>query len=198
MSGRPVICSRVRLRAPESGALGCSRGGAAGTYGWSSYPAYRRPPLRRKWLRVDRLLGDYGLQDLTPASRREFARASSRRGSRPGEEGPLRQGWTVGAEDFCDWLADKLTRVGRAGERARERSETDAALAEGMVTDALEKLRWREINLALERKGHPAKVAIARELRSRTPMTRDWIATRLRMGSASYVSNLLQSVESKL
>ncbi|MDQ6861960.1 MAG: hypothetical protein M3032_12500, partial [Verrucomicrobiota bacterium] len=71
-------------------------------------------------------------------------------------------------------------------------------LAERMVLEALEKLRWREVNLAQERKGHPAKVAIAHELRRQTPMTRDWIAARLRMGSASYVSNLLSSVGSKL
>ena len=31
-----------------------------------------------------------------------------------------------------------------------------------------------------------------------TPMSRQWIADRLRMGSASYVSNLLCSVDSKL
>ena len=33
---------------------------------------------------------------------------------------------------------------------------------------------------------------------TQTPMTRQWIAERSRMGSASYVSNLLQSVDSKL
>ena len=32
--------------------------------------------------------------------------------------------------------------------------------------------------------------------RGQTAMTRQWIADRLRMGSASYVSNLLNSVDS--
>jgi hypothetical protein len=41
-------------------------------------------------------------------------------------------------------------------------------------------------------------VEIARQLREQTPMSRRWIAERLKMGSASYVSNLLSSVDSKL
>ncbi len=47
-------------------------------------------------------------------------------------------------------------------------------------------------------KGHHVKVKIAQQLREQTPMHRQWIADRLRMGSASYVSNLLGSVDSKL
>ena len=115
-----------------------------------------------------------------------------------GEYVPLRRGWKLGAEDFCDRLAEKLARRGRRGERASERRETDAALAERMVCKALEKMRWREVDLALHPKGHPGKVKIARQLRAQTPMPRHWIAQRLGMGSASYVSNLLVSVDSKL
>ena len=106
--------------------------------------------------------------------------------------------WKIGAEDFRDWLADKLLRRGRKGERASQRRETDAALAERMVHEALAKARWREIDLATQPKGHDVKVKIALQLRGQTPMSRQWIADRLRMGSASYVSNLLGSVDSKL
>ena len=63
------------------------------------------------------------------------------------ENESVRHGWRIGAEDFHDWLADKLARRGRKGERARERSETDAALAEKIVLGALAKARWREIDL---------------------------------------------------
>ena len=45
--------------------------------------------------------------------------------------------------------------------------------------------------------GHPSKIKIARQLRSETPMSRQWIAQRLTMGSPSYVSALI-SVDSKL
>jgi hypothetical protein len=109
----------------------------------------------------------------------------------------MRRGWTLGAEDFCDWLVDKLSRRGRSGERACEREETDEALAERMVIEALAHVRWRELDLTVQPKGHLVKVKIARQLRAQTPMSRQWIANRLKMGSPSYVSNLL-SVDSKL
>lgn len=110
----------------------------------------------------------------------------------------VRHGWRVGAEDFRDWLADKLARPGRKGERAIERNETDAARAEKMVLAELARLRWREIDLASKAKGDPKKTKLARRLRAETPMSREWIAKRLRMGSASYVSALTASVDSKL
>jgi hypothetical protein len=106
----------------------------------------------------------------------------------------LRRGWIIGAEDFCDWLADKLARRGRLDERAKERHETDEALAEALVQKALAKVRWREIDLALQPKGHRVKTAIARQLRVESPMSRQWIAQRLKMGSPSYVS-LLTTVD---
>ncbi|HET6492098.1 MAG TPA: hypothetical protein VFG44_03910, partial [Burkholderiales bacterium] len=165
---------------------------------WSSYPAYRHPKLRPGWLRLDRLLGEHGLEKDTARNRREFERRMKVACLEPGENESMRRGWRIGAEDFHDWLADKLARRGRKGERARERSETDAALAEKIVRGALSKARWREIDLRRQPKGHRVKVRIARQLRMQTPMNRQWIADRLRMGSPSYVSNLLASVDSKL
>jgi len=41
--------------------------------------------------------------------------------------------WSGG---FCDWLADKLSRRGRKGERARQRGETDAVSAEKIVLES--------------------------------------------------------------
>lgn len=170
------------------------------SYPWSSYPAYQSPKLRSSWLRTDRLLGEHGLVEDTAAARREFERrmVAARAEPEAGEAVELRRGWKLGADDFGDWLADKLSRRGRPGERASERSQTDAALAERLVGQALASLPWREIDLALQPKGHPSKVKIARQLRAETPVTRQWIAKRLMMGSASYVSNLLNSVDSKL
>lgn len=169
-------------------------------YRWSSYVGYRNPKERPPWLRIDRLFGEHGLMEDTAASRREFERrmASARGRSEGDDEEQLRRGWKLGAEDFADWLAGKLSRAGRSGERARERAETDTALAQRLVEEALAVARWRELDLARESKGHPVKVEIARQLRGQTPMSRQWIAQRLRMGSASYVSSLLSSVDSKL
>jgi putative transposase len=169
------------------------------SFRWSSYPAYRRPKLRPAWLRIDRLLGEHGLEEDSAATRREFQRRVDvlRLAPNAGSDELLRRSWKLGAEDFHDWLADKLSRRGRSGERAREREETDEALAERMVLEALARIRWREVDLVMKPKGHSVKVKIARHLRAQTPMSRQWIANRLRMGSASYVSNLL-CVDSKL
>jgi hypothetical protein len=86
-----------------------------------------------------------------------------------------------------------LWRVGVKGGR-----DAEEALAERLLSETLTKVRWREIDLATRPKGHPVKVKIAQQLRWQTPMSRQWIADRLRMGSSSYVSNLLGSVDSKL
>jgi putative transposase len=189
-------CDYVHLNPVRAGIV--SRNKKLESYRWSSYPAYRRPKLRPPWLRVDRLLGEHGLAKDTAASGREFERRMKQARLDVGEQELMRSGWKIGAEDFRDWLADKLARRGRKGERASERRETDVSLAERMVREALAKARWREIDLATQPKGHRLKVKIAQQLRRQTPMNRQWIADRLRMGSASYVSNLLSSVDSKL
>jgi REP element-mobilizing transposase RayT len=188
-------CDYVHLNPMRAGML--SRKQNLESYRWSSYPAYRRPKLRPSWLRVDRLLGEHGLQRDTVGSRREFGRRMKQARLEPGEQELMRKGWKIGAEDFRDWLAEKLARRGRKGERASERRETDTSLAERLLREALVKARWREIDLARQPKGHRVKLMIARQLRQETPMSRQWIADRLRMGSASYVSNLLASVDSK-
>jgi putative transposase len=189
-------CDYVHLNPVRAGiVLGKER---LDSFRWSSYPAYRRPKLRPQWLRIDRLLGEHGLDRDTAATRREFERRMKQARLEADEEQVMRKGWKIGAEDFRDWLADRLARRGRTGERASERRETDSALAERLVREALTRARLREIDLATQPKGHAVKVKIARQLRRQTPMSRQWIADRLRMGSASYVSNLLSSVDSKL
>ena len=191
-----AACDYVHLNPVRAGIV--RSGQKLDKFRWSSYPAYLQPKLRPVWLRLDRLLGEHGLEKDTARNRREFERRMKMARVEHGENESVRHGWRIGAEDFHDWLADKLARRGRKGERARERSETDAALAEKIVLGALAKARWREIDLKRQPKGHPVKVRIARHLRMQTPMNLQWIADRLRMGSPSYVSNLLASVDSKL
>ena len=63
--------------------------------------------------------------------------------------------------------------------------------AERIVREEVERLGWREEELWVRRKGHRAKVLLARRLRQETTMSLKWIAERLHMGSWTYVSNLL-------
>jgi REP element-mobilizing transposase RayT len=107
-------CNYVHLNPVRAGIV--ARDKKLESFAWSSYPGYRRPKLRPVWLRVDRLLGEHGLQEDTAATRREFERrmlsARVEQGRNPEEL--LRSGWKIGAEDFSDWLAGKLLGVGAA------------------------------------------------------------------------------------
>jgi REP element-mobilizing transposase RayT len=187
-------CDYVHLNPVRAGMVASNE--KLESFCWSSYPEYLRPKLRPRWLRVDRLLGEHGLEKDNARTRREFERRMKVARLGPGEEESMRRGWKIGAEDFRDWLSEKLARPGRKGEQARERRETDEALAERIVLEALAKVRWREIDLVEQPKGHHLKIKIAQQLRTQTPMSRQWIADRLKMGSPSYVSNLLNSVDS--
>ena len=70
--------------------------------------------------------------------------------------------------------------------------ETGEARAERLVRAGLRALSWGEKELSERRKGDREKVKLARRLRAETTMTLRWIAGRLRMGSWTYVSNLLR------
>ena len=59
------------------------------------------------------------------------------------------------------------------------------------LREELARLGWDEDPLRACRKGHRAKVRLARRLRQETTLSLKWIAQRLQMGSWTYVSNLL-------
>lgn len=191
-------CNYVHLNPRRAGLV--KEGEWLETYGWSSYPAYLRPTLRPNWLRLDRVLGEHGLQVDSAKSRREFSRRMEALCpvDLAGEHEALRRGWKIGAEDFADRLADKLTRRDGAGVRASERTEIDQVMAERLIRAGLKEAAWDAADLRQRAKGDPVKVVIARRLRRETPMTRSWIAQRLYMGSVSYLSSLLSHDDSKL
>ena len=85
---------------------------------------------------------------------------------------------------------ERLGRAGHKHELARERGETDTQRAERLVSEWLSSTGWTETNLVRRTKGDAGKVELARLLRQHTPMSRQWIADRLRMGSASNVTKL--------
>jgi hypothetical protein len=68
---------------------------------------------------------------------------------------------------------------------------SEYALREAQVLEEMKRLGWEEDDLPRRRKGDEGKVKIARRLRQETPVSLKWIAQRLRMGSWTYVSNLL-------
>jgi putative transposase len=170
-------------------------------YRWSSYSWYLQPTRRPDWLRVDRLLGEHGIIEDTAAGRGEFRRRLEQRrneGGNGSEWAQLRRGWKLGAADFVDRLTERLGRPGQCHELARERGETDEARAQRLVEDSLVQAGLNEDFLVNSRKGDPFKRDLARLLREETPMTRQWIARRLHMGSPSNVSLVCRGTDCRL
>ena len=87
-------------------------------------------------------------------------------------------------------LAAAVERVGPSHYGA-QRQETGVQKAERIVKEEIGRLGWDDDELRARRKGHRAKVMLARRLRRETTMSLKWIAQRLQMGSWTYVSNLL-------
>ena len=65
---------------------------------------------RPAWLRVDRLLGEWGIPKDRPAGRQRLEQAlEERRGAEEGEEyQPIRRGWCLGEEKFREELLPQM------------------------------------------------------------------------------------------
>jgi len=165
-------------------------------YAWSSYPAYLRAPSKRPgWLRVDRLLGECGIQRDDAAGRRRFAAAleERRRRDEPGEWKSVRRGWFLGGAELKERLLEQMGRgVGEHHDGAAKR-ETAEQQAEEIIGEELRRRRWSEADLKRRRKTDATKVQIAVRLRRETVQTLDWIAQRLQMGCRHTLANCLKA-----
>jgi REP element-mobilizing transposase RayT len=163
-------------------------------FAWSSWPAYLLAPSKRPaWLRVDRLLGEWGIPKDSPAGRQRLEQAlEARRGVDEDEEfKPIRRGWCMGEETFRQELLAQMSERMGAEHYGEERAQTAQAMAEQIIAEELKRQQWKEVALKTRLKGDPAKVALAARLRAETTMTVGWIAERLGMGSRGYLNHLL-------
>jgi putative transposase len=171
--------ARAGLLKPEERLLG---------YPWSSLAYYLAAPEHRpQWMRVDRLLGEHGLQQDTPGARQEFERLmEARRLERGDEEGlnALRRGWCLGSEEFKNQVLEQMdSKLGEhhSGELRRETAE---AKAERIITEELDRLGWQEAELVSRRKSDAAKLRIAVRLRRETTLPVKAIASRIHLGTS--------------
>ena len=188
-----TACDYVHLNPVRAGLVSSEQ--TLASYAWSSYPLYLAPPKRPPFLRVDRLLGEHGIQKDSGEGRLQFqARMEERRreDETPETWAEFRRGWRLGAADFAQRLSERLGRRGQKHEQARERKETDEQLAERLIREWQTSHDWGEAELKSSAKGDPRKVELAQLLRRHTPVSRQWIADRLQIGSASYVSHLVK------
>ena len=140
---------------------------------------------RPQWLRVGRLLGEHGIQQDTPAGRKEFERQIERR--RLEEVDPeslreLREGWCIGAEAFRRECLERME--GKVGENhpGQTRFETAQAKGERLIAEELARLNWTEQDLAARPKSDRLKLALAARLRQQTTLTVKQVAKRLHLG----------------
>ena len=168
---------RAKLLAPEDRLL---------AWPWSSFPLYLAAAAHRpRWLRADRLLGEHGIPQDTPAGRQEFERQMERRRLEEVNEGALqefRRAWSIGSETFRRECLERME--GKVGENhpGQTRLETAEAKAERMITEELARLCWTEKDLLARQRSHPSKLALAARLRQETTLSVKQIAERLHLG----------------
>jgi len=145
------------------------------------------------WLRVDRLLGEYRIPQDSAAGRRVLTEAlEARRAAEAGSDYQgIRRGWCLGDKSFRKELFEQMSGQLGAEHYGEERLETAAEKAEGIVMAELKRINWDEAEPAGRAKGDLIKVKLAARLRAETLVTVSWIAQRLQMGTAGYVTNRL-------
>jgi REP element-mobilizing transposase RayT len=196
-----VVCDYVHLNPVRAGLVALD--GKMADYAWSSFPQYLKPPRKRPgWLRVDRVLGEWGIRRDNVAGRREFGDLMEVRRRVEGHADEklwsgIRRGWRFGAEDFLE----RLVEAGVAENANREIHEGDA-VAETMEEKArcviAEFLGKREVGLEelrARRKGDPLKIELASELRKQTAMSMGWIAKELNAGAPNSVWNAMRRLQ---
>jgi putative transposase len=163
-------------------------------YGWSSWPEYLKTPKRRfRWVRTDRLLGEYDLPRDTASDRRRLEEyLEARRYAEDGEEyKAIRRGWFLGPAERKEELLKQMEGLGGENHYAEERRASREFLARGIIRERLEREGWTLKELRARRKGDKVKVELAERLRVETTVSLKWVAQELGMGSWTYVSNLL-------
>src|SRR5437667_7789175 len=156
-------------------------------YPWGSLIWYAAAREHRPfWIRVDRLLGEHGIQEDSAPGRQEFERRiEARRLEETSEDAlkPLRRGWCWGGEEFKQQLLARME--GQLGDHhsGELKRETADARTERIIAEEMARLGWSKEQLAQKPKSDPGKLAIAARLRAETILTIRQIAAKLQMGT---------------
>jgi len=188
-----IACDYVHLNPVRAGMLRAQE--RLLSYPWSSFGAYlAAPEFRPTWVRVDRLLGEHGIQEDSAAGRRRFEQWMERR--RTEETDPeglkaLRRGWCLGGEAFRGELL--LRMAGKLGEHhSGELHRASAqAKAEQIIAEELQRRGWQEADLRTRRKSDPLKLEIAARLRRETTLSLKAIAARVHLGTSKAANRSL-------
>jgi REP element-mobilizing transposase RayT len=173
------------------------------SFRWSSYPAYLHTARHRPgWLRVDRLLGEWGLQRDTPAARRQFQALIGQRceleHSRQSDDwARLRRGWCLGSDEFRQSMLERIEETKGQQHHGAEVRESEEQKASRLIKEMLKSARWATSDLTKRSKGDPTKAKMARRLRSETTMTWPWITEQLAMGHWRTAANAVRCLQNQ-
>jgi putative transposase len=193
-----TACDYVHLNPVRAGLLAGEA--PLASYAWSSFSQYLCRPVKRPfWLRVNKLFGEHGIPKDSVAGRRQFERQMEQRRvmEDQGQWDSVRRGWYLGDETFRQELLAQMKEKRGQNHYGEEASNSDVEQAEGLVKKHLKRLHWREEELGLRRKGDRKKTILARRLRQETTMTLNWIAQRLKMGTAGSLANRLRALNTE-
>jgi putative transposase len=96
------------------------------SYVWSSYGQYLKAPVKPvRWLRVDRLLGEWGIPKDSPAGRKRFAQSVEHRRRQESPKSDwkaVERGWFLGDKAFKEELLAQMheRRGDHYGQELRE------------------------------------------------------------------------------
>ena len=190
-----AVCDYVHLNPVRAKLLG--RKQKLTDYQWSSYGEYLKPARQRwRWLRVERVLGEWGIPKDSPAGRDQFELMMETRRASVDSAAmkQIRRGWCYGSEAFRQELLEQVGASLGSHHGGSERAESAQAKAERLAGEELRRRGWKAEDLARRRKGDKQKRKIALRLRRETTMTWEWIAQRLKMGAAGYAANCVRAL----
>jgi REP element-mobilizing transposase RayT len=168
-------------------------------YPWSSFGFYLTDLKHRaKWLRVDRLLGEHGIEKDTASGRLEFERRMESRRAGEGDANQwkgMRRGWCIGTSEFKKGLLERLHGHLGPNHSGEMQQEANDVRAEAIIAKELRRLAWKEVELSKRRRSDPDKMRLAAKLRQETTLTIGQIAQKLRMGTRNTLSSNLQKVK---
>ena len=147
-----TACDYVHLNPVRAGLLGAEERLLG--YPWSGFPWYLAVPEHRPpWIRVDRLLGEHGIEQDTAAGRQEFERQMEQRRLEEMDEEILqafRRGWCLGGEEFRREMLEQME--GKLGE---PHAGGVAAGDQRRPSGPHQSRRVSPVGLEPERFGHP-------------------------------------------
>lgn len=175
---------------------------------WSSFPVYVGRVRKPAWLTRSRVLGALGLADTAAGRRRYGARMAGRVEEVRHSDEPwradeawekIRRGWQVGGAEFQERLLDRLSLTLGKGRRESYSGESvdahDEHAAQRWISAGMKALGLVEADWVRLRKNSAEKCALAWLVRRHTAVRTAWIKARLRMGTATGLSQRLKKLE---